>query len=111
MAEIRSNESQSDLSYGAALNGLGIETHDSAQYCYVGGRLQRSKKPQQLSLRLTLFRIPHDDRSPGLEIVTARRSERSLQDSCQIRFLNRCGLEMLSGLPFFDGLAKGRSGG
>jgi transposase len=28
--------------------GLGIETHDSAQYRYVGGQLQRSKKPQQL---------------------------------------------------------------
>ena len=29
-------------------SGLGIETHDSAQYCYVRGQLQRSKKPQQL---------------------------------------------------------------
>jgi transposase len=29
-------------------SGLGIETHDSAQYCYVQGQLQRSKKPQQL---------------------------------------------------------------
>jgi transposase len=29
-------------------SGLGIETHDSAQYCYIGGQLQRSKKPQQL---------------------------------------------------------------
>jgi len=29
-------------------SGLGIETHDSAQYHYVGGYLQRSKKPQQL---------------------------------------------------------------
>jgi len=29
-------------------SGLGIETHDSAQYRYVGGQLQRSKKPQQL---------------------------------------------------------------
>jgi len=28
--------------------GLGIETHDSAQYRYVGGQLQRSKKPQQI---------------------------------------------------------------
>ena len=27
-------------------SGLGIETHDSAQYRYVGGQLQRSKKPQ-----------------------------------------------------------------
>jgi transposase len=29
-------------------SGLGIETHDSAQYRYVHGQLQRSKKPQQL---------------------------------------------------------------
>jgi transposase len=28
--------------------GLGIETHDSAQYRYVGGQVLRSKKPQQL---------------------------------------------------------------
>jgi transposase len=31
-----------------AYSGLAIKTHDSAQYCYVGGELQRSKKPQQL---------------------------------------------------------------
>src|SRR5499425_419918 len=29
-------------------SGLGIETHDSAQYCYVNGQLQPSKKPQQI---------------------------------------------------------------
>jgi transposase len=29
-------------------SGLGVETHDSAQYRYVGGELRRSKKPQQL---------------------------------------------------------------
>ena len=29
-------------------SGLGIETHDSAQYRYVRGQLQRSKKPPQL---------------------------------------------------------------
>jgi transposase len=29
-------------------SGLGIETHDSAQYRYVGGQVQRSKKPQQI---------------------------------------------------------------
>jgi len=29
-------------------SGLGIETHDSAQYRYVGGQVQRSQKPQQL---------------------------------------------------------------
>jgi len=29
-------------------SGLGIETHDSGQYCFVGGQLQRSKKPQQI---------------------------------------------------------------
>src|SRR4030088_751966 len=29
-------------------SGLGIETHDSAQYCFVRGQLQRSKKPQQI---------------------------------------------------------------
>src|ERR1700724_287760 len=29
-------------------SGLGIETRDSAQYRFVGGELQRSKKPQQL---------------------------------------------------------------
>jgi transposase len=29
-------------------SGLGLETHDSAQYCIVEGQLQRSKKPQQL---------------------------------------------------------------
>src|SRR6266478_3033680 len=29
-------------------SGLGLETHDSAQYRYVDGQLQRSKKPQQL---------------------------------------------------------------
>jgi transposase len=29
-------------------SGLGVETHDSAQHCYVHGRLQRSKKPQQV---------------------------------------------------------------
>jgi len=28
--------------------GLGIETHDSAQYRFVRGELQRSKRPQQL---------------------------------------------------------------
>jgi Transposase IS116/IS110/IS902 family len=28
--------------------GLGVETHDSAQHRYVDGRLQRSKKPQQI---------------------------------------------------------------
>jgi transposase len=28
--------------------GLGIETRDSAQYCFVGGQLQRAKKPQQI---------------------------------------------------------------
>jgi hypothetical protein len=25
-----------------------VETHDSSQHCYVDGRLQRSKKPQQI---------------------------------------------------------------
>jgi transposase len=29
-------------------SGLALETHDSAQYCYAHGQLQRSKKPQQL---------------------------------------------------------------
>jgi len=29
-------------------SGLGIETRDSAQYRYVHGQLQRSKKPQQI---------------------------------------------------------------
>jgi len=29
-------------------SGLAIETHDSAQYRYVGGKVQRSKKPQQV---------------------------------------------------------------
>src|SRR5215471_4422530 len=29
-------------------SGLGMETHDSAQYCYVQGQLQRTKKPQQI---------------------------------------------------------------
>jgi transposase len=29
-------------------SGLGIETHDSAQYRFVRGQLQRSKKPQQI---------------------------------------------------------------
>ena len=29
-------------------SGLGIETRDSAQYRYVGGQLQRAKKPQQI---------------------------------------------------------------
>jgi transposase len=29
-------------------SGLALETHDSAQYRYVQGQLQRSKKPQQL---------------------------------------------------------------
>jgi transposase len=29
-------------------SGLGLETHDSGQYCYVKGQIQRSKKPQQL---------------------------------------------------------------
>lgn len=29
-------------------SGLGIETHDSGEYRYVDGPLQRSKKPQQL---------------------------------------------------------------
>jgi transposase len=29
-------------------SGLAVETHDSAQYGYVDGRLQRSKKPQQV---------------------------------------------------------------
>jgi len=29
-------------------SGLGIETHDSAQYRYVGGQVQRCKKPQQI---------------------------------------------------------------
>jgi transposase len=29
-------------------SGLGVETHDSAQYRYVRGELQRSKKPQQI---------------------------------------------------------------
>jgi len=33
-----------DLTY----SGLALETHDSAQYRYVQGQLQRSKKPQQL---------------------------------------------------------------
>jgi len=31
-----------------AYSGLAIETHDSAQYRYVAGQLQRWKKPQQL---------------------------------------------------------------
>jgi transposase len=31
-----------------AYSGLAIETHDSAQYRYVAGQLQRSRKPQQL---------------------------------------------------------------
>jgi transposase len=31
-----------------AYSGLAIETHDSAQYRYVAGQLQRSSKPQQL---------------------------------------------------------------
>ena len=29
-------------------SGLGIETHDSAQYRFVSGQVQRSKKPQQV---------------------------------------------------------------
>lgn len=29
-------------------SGLGLETRDSAQYCYVEGQLQRSRKPRQL---------------------------------------------------------------
>ena len=29
-------------------SGLGVETHDSAQYRYVDGQLRRSKKPQQI---------------------------------------------------------------
>jgi len=29
-------------------SGLGIKTHDSAQYRYVDGQVQRAKKPQQL---------------------------------------------------------------
>jgi transposase len=29
-------------------SGLGIETHDSAQYRFVSGQLQRSRKPQQI---------------------------------------------------------------
>jgi len=29
-------------------SGLGIETHDSAQYRFVRGQLQRAKKPQQI---------------------------------------------------------------
>jgi len=29
-------------------SGFGIETHDSAEYHYVAGQLQRSKKPQQV---------------------------------------------------------------
>ena len=29
-------------------SGLGLETHDSAQYCVVEGQLQRSKKPVTL---------------------------------------------------------------
>src|ERR1700693_5562969 len=29
-------------------SGLGLETHASAQYRYVGGQVQRSKKPQQI---------------------------------------------------------------
>jgi transposase len=29
-------------------SGLGIETRDSAQYCFVRGKLQRAKKPQQI---------------------------------------------------------------
>jgi transposase len=29
-------------------SGLAIETHDSAQYRYVAGKVQRSKKPQQI---------------------------------------------------------------
>ena len=29
-------------------SGLAVETHDSAQYRYVDGQLQRSKKPQQV---------------------------------------------------------------
>ena len=29
-------------------SGLGVETHDSAQYRFIRGQLQRSKKPQQL---------------------------------------------------------------
>jgi transposase len=29
-------------------SGLGLETHDSAQYCFDEGQLRRSKKPQQL---------------------------------------------------------------
>ena len=41
-------------------SGLGIETHDSAQYRFVRGQLQRSKKPQQIRgpemARLTLAR-------------------------------------------------------
>jgi hypothetical protein len=29
-------------------SGLGIETHDSAQFRFVSGQLQRAKKPQQI---------------------------------------------------------------
>ncbi|HEV2730550.1 MAG TPA: transposase, partial [Terriglobales bacterium] len=29
-------------------SGLGLETHDSAQYCVVEGQLQRSRKPMTL---------------------------------------------------------------
>jgi transposase len=29
-------------------SGLGVKTRDSAQHCYVDGRLKRSKRPQQV---------------------------------------------------------------
>jgi hypothetical protein len=38
----------SEVSGNWTYSGLGVKTHDSAQHCYVDGRLQRSKKPQQV---------------------------------------------------------------
>jgi Transposase IS116/IS110/IS902 family len=53
-------------------SGLGIETHDSAQYRYVRGQLQRSKKPQQL--RGLNQNHNHEMKRPPQPAVVADRS-------------------------------------
>jgi hypothetical protein len=54
-------------------SGLGIATHDSAQFRFVSGQLQRSKKPQQIR-GLNRHQLTSTGRKIIVAILSALRS-------------------------------------
>ncbi|MGO8810515.1 MAG: hypothetical protein ACLQJF_13700 [Candidatus Sulfotelmatobacter sp.] len=65
-------------------SGLGIETHDSAQYSFVRGQLQRSKKPQQV--RGLNRNHNHEMKEIFKSAATRASCGRGPLSGCQVRF-------------------------